>query len=357
MTKVLSISFLLITTIYLVSCMCKCDLLPAVGNWAKVSELPFKGRSEVVSFTIGNFAYLGSGMDSSKKYLGDFWKYDPVENIWEQVASLPAGAERCSAVGLSIGNIGICGTGFNGSDYLSDFYRFDPSVNTWSKINSEFPGKARSEAVAFGIGDSGYIGTGYDGKNALADFYRYNTTDDSWTPVPFNGEARYSSIVLVYNKKAYLVTGTNGNTLTSEFLVFDPGRTSDNWSPLHSITNASSDAFDDAYTTIIRMNGAAFVIGDRAYISTGEDEDIFNNHTWEYDFPTDLWVEKTPFEGPSLSGAVGFSINNHGYLLTGKNQQSSFPFRLGVSAKPGAESQRQLSQTFCHTASIPEPIA
>ena len=328
MTKAFPLLFLLVISMSFESCKPGgCDPgMMSVGNWTKVSELPLQGRSEAVSFTIGNFAYLGSGLDSTSGYLGDFWKFDPVKNSWEQVASLPNGAERCSAVGFSAGNIAICGTGFNGSNYLSDFYRFDPTLNTWSKINSAFPGKARSEAVAFSIGDSGYIGTGYDGKNALADFYQYHAPDDSWTAIPFNGAARYSSVVFVYNKRAYLATGTNGNTLVSEFLVFDPAKTSANWSPLQSITNASSDAFDDSYTTIIRKNGAAFVIGDQAYISTGEDAGDFNNNTWLYDFARDLWVEKTPFEGAPVTGAVGISINDHGYITTGKTGHSVSDF-------------------------------
>lgn len=292
------------------------------GNWAKVSELPLKGRTEAVSFTIGNSAYLGSGIDSSGRYLGDFWKFDAATNTWEQVAGLPSGEERASAVGFSIANVGICGTGFNGSNYLSDFYRFDTQANTWTKINSQFPGEARSEAVAFSIGDSGYVGTGFDGKNPLGDFYKYNITEDSWMTIPYNGEAKYSSVVFVYNRRAYLVTGTNGEELVSEFLVFDPSNISSVWSRMNAITNASPDAFDDAYLTIMRKNGAAFVIGDHAFISTGENSDIFNDHTWLYDFASDLWAEQTPFEGMPVTGAVGISVNNHGYIATGKKQLS-----------------------------------
>jgi N-acetylneuraminic acid mutarotase len=292
------------------------------GNWVKVSQLPLNGRAEAVSFTIGNNAYLGSGLDSTGHYLGDFWKFDPQTNIWEQLASLPPGAERSSAVGFSIANIGICGTGFNGSDYLNDFYLFDPETNTWTKINSSFPGEARSEAVAFSIGDSGYIGTGYDGTNALADFYKYDKSKNSWQVIPFNGQARYSAVAFEYNNMGYLVTGTNGDTLVSEFLVFDPLNNSAGWKRLNAITNASSDAFDDSYLTIVRKNSAAFVIGDRAYISTGETSGLFNDYTWEYDFASDLWTEKTPFEGTAVTGATGISVNNRGFLTTGKSQLS-----------------------------------
>jgi len=329
MKKASPLLFLLITSVSFVACKHKpgCNaMMMSEGNWVRLSDLLMKGRTEAVSFTIGNFAYLGSGLDSSNKYLGDFWKFDPLKNRWEQVASLPNGAERASAVGFSVANTAVCGTGFNGSNYLNDFYRFDPVANTWTKINSSFPGKARSEAVGFNIGDSGYIGTGYDGKNALVDFYQYHATDDSWKSIPFDGEARYSSVVFVYNKKAYLATGTNGNRLVSEFLVFDPSKSSANWTPLNAITNASSDAFDDSYISIMRKNGAAFVIGDRACISTGDDAGIPYTSTWLYDFATDLWVENTPFEGPPATGAIGISVNNRGFIATGKTQQSVSDF-------------------------------
>jgi N-acetylneuraminic acid mutarotase len=198
---------------------------------------------------------------------------------------------------------------------LKDFYLFDPVRNIWSKINSTFPGKARSEAVAFGIGSSGWVGTGFDGDSALADFFQYNVSNETWTSIPFNGEARYSSVAFVHDNKAYLATGTNGNTLVSEFLEFDPGKMSANWSKRIRF-NASLDA-DDSYTTIMRQNGAAFLIGDRAYIKMGTIRFPLFLHL-EHDFPTDLWIEKL-FKGPSVTGAVGISVNNHGFIATGEN--------------------------------------
>ncbi len=55
------------------------------------------------------------------------------------------------------------------------------------------------------------------------------------------------------------------------------------------------------------------LLRDYAYISTGENISINNTDTWQYTFPnatTDLWTEKTPFEGPPTTGAVGFSLSS-----------------------------------------------
>jgi N-acetylneuraminic acid mutarotase len=302
-----------------ISCDPKCcQLGMGSGNWAKRSRMIDVERSEAISFTIGQFTYVGTGLDGQNNSLGDFWKYDQVSDSWIQVTSLPSGSERSSAVGFSVDGYGICGTGYNGSEYLDDFYRFNPVANEWTKINSTFPGKPRSEAVAFGIGHSGYIGTGFDGTHPLADFYQYDLTTDQWTSLPFGGKPRYSSAIMVINDKAYLVTGTNGVSLMTDMWVFDPAISDSNWKSLNAIINSSAQAFDDSYTTIARSNCAAFVMGNKGYISTGQWYDTLINYTWEYDFTRDLWIEKTPFEGPVTAGATGFSINNRGYLLTGK---------------------------------------
>jgi N-acetylneuraminic acid mutarotase len=269
-------------------------------------------------FTIGDNAFLGTGWDGLNKRYGDFWEYDAVNDIWTQAGSLPQGAERSSAVAFSAAGKGYVGTGYDGFQYLSDFYQYDPGTNDWTRIN-DFPYGARYEAVAFGIGDFGYLGTGFDGNNALKDFYRYDPSTDSWSDIGFSGNKRYGATAFIYNNKAYLVTGINSGTEVNDFWVFDPSLSSQNWKELNHISNYSSDAFDDGYTNILRNNAASFVIGDKAYISTGENSGVNYTFTWEYDFATDLWTEKSPFEGPATTGAVGFNVMGRGYIATGRS--------------------------------------
>ena len=103
------------------------------------------------------------------------------------------------------------------------------------------------------------------------------------------------------------------------------------WAELRNISNTSTDAYDDAYTTIVRWNGSAFVGTSQgkpyAYISTGENISS-NLTTWQYTFPDgtvngDLWTEKSPFEGPPTTGAVGFTLTSTtgggGYIATGRS--------------------------------------
>jgi len=306
---------------------CTKSNIPATqsGNWVTESQLNGPARSEAVSFVIGNFAYVGTGWDGLNTRYSDFWKYDPVNNIWSQVNGMPDSAARSSAIAFTAAGNGYVGTGYDGYLYKKDFYEFNPDSNAWYR-RADFAGGARYEAVAFGIGNFGYAGTGFDGSNAQKDFYKYDPSSDTWTDIGFSGNKRYGAVTFIYNSKAYLVTGINSGTQVNDFWVFDPAASSANWTELRHITNYSTESYDDSYTNIVRNNASAFVIDSKAYLSTGENG-IYLTSTWQYDITNDLWYEKTPFEGPATSGAVGFNVTNLGYISTGR----SSPGQAGAS--------------------------
>ena len=299
------------------------------GNWVTESQLNGPARSEAVSFVINNFAYLGTGWDGLNTRYNDFWRFDPINNVWSQVSSMPLGTERSSGFAFATNNKGYVGTGYNGFSYLKDFYEFDPVLNAWVQ-KTDFLGGIRYEAAAFGLNNLGYAGTGFDGNNALKDFYQYDPSQDKWVDIGFSGNKRYGAVTFTYQNKAYLVTGVNSGVMQTDFWVYNPASDTAKWSELNHISNFTDQAFDDLYTTIARWNGAAFVIGDKAYISTGENG-IYYTYTWEYTFATDLWAAKTPFVGPATTGAVGFSLSSTsgggGYVGTGR----SSPGQAGAS--------------------------
>ena len=114
------------------------------------------------------------------------------------------------------------------------------------------------------------------------------------------------------------------------------------WHRLRDIYNTSPSTYDDGYTNIIRRNAAAFTIlgqpdGDKGYITLGSNNGSDVTFTWEYDFASDLWTEKTPYEGTARTGAVGFSLignvpaiagaaSSRGFISTGLNQGSTAGF-------------------------------
>jgi len=288
-----------------------------IGNWLNKSSLDGVARSEAVSFVIGDSAYLATGYDGTVR-LNDMWRYDATADSWVQRASLPGDA-RNSAVAFSTSTKGYITTGYNGLVKLKDTWEFNPSTNTWTQ-KKDFGGSARIDAVAFGIADKGYVSTGNDG-NALKDLWQYDPAGDTWTQkVSMGGGKREGAVAFVYKNQAYITTGTNNGITVNDLWVYDAA--TDKWASKNAISNVSTDTFDDSYN-IVRSNAAAFVMGDYAYVCTGENGSILKT-VWEYNFATDRWAQKTDWEATERTGAVGFSIKSRGFLGTGRNSTLRF---------------------------------
>ncbi|MEO8764264.1 MAG: kelch repeat-containing protein [Ginsengibacter sp.] len=302
----------------IVSCSKSSTSATVTGNWISKSSFDGVARSEAVSFVINDTAYIGTGFDGNVR-LNDIWEYDAVKDFWIQKADLP-GAPRNSAIAFAVLGKGYVGTGFDGVDKLKDMWEYDPVANSWNQKN-DFAGSARYDAVGFGILDKGYISTGFDG-NYLKDFWEYDAAEDSWTLQPgFGGSKRMGAVAFVHDNKAYICTGANNGTAVNDFWEYDPSTTT--WTQKRQIANISTDTYDDTYTDIIRSNAVAFIVGDKAYLTTGENGSQLST-VWEYDFVNDLWAQKQAFEGSARTGAVAFSVGLGGFVATGRSSTSPF---------------------------------
>ena len=291
------------------------------GNWLKRSEFDGNARTGAASFVIGDTAYLGTGYDGTNRYV-DFWAYDPVQNFWTQHAQFP-GSARNSAVGFSIGTFGYIATGYDGLNMLGDTYQFSQASNSWTR-KADFAGTPRYGAVAFGIGTNGYICSGFDG-GYTKDLWQFSPTtgaNGTWVQkVSLGGSKRSGAIAWVYNNKGYVLTGINNGVEVYDFWSYDPSTST--WTQLRDISNTSTDSYDDDYTDIVRDNGVGMVIGTKGYVAVGENG-AYTKKTWEYDFPTDLWVRKTPYERQQRIGAVSFSLLGRAFVATGQNSTYYF---------------------------------
>jgi len=310
---------------------CKKDKLDSedlIGNWIQKSDFEGVPRSEAVAFCIGNKGYLATGYDGEDR-LNDLWQYDPDKDFWVQKASLP-GKARSGAIGFGTDSKGYIGTGYDGNEKLSDFWEYDPVSNTWVQ-KANFAGTPRYAAIGLAINNLGYVGTGYDGS-VLKDFWQYNPQTDQWIQkVSVGGSKRRDALAFAINGKVYIAAGVNNGEYVDDFWEYDP--ISDIWLKLRDISDASDDDFDDEYK-ITRTNAVAFTINDKAYIATAG-EGTVGNDVWEYDPLYDLWEEKASFEGSARIESAAFSINNQGYIITGRN--SSYYFDDMWTFKPDDE--------------------
>ncbi|MDP4257211.1 MAG: kelch repeat-containing protein [Bacteroidota bacterium] len=316
------------------------------GNW--VSRAIFKGvpMAYGASFVVDNIAYVGTGYNPTtpNTRLASMFKYTPspintsaptgydsAYGGWSQVADF-AGGGRSNAVGFSIGALGYLGSGTpDGFTPLSDFYSYNPTANQWTKIDNMGTGGQvfpRVDAVSFSFDTTGYVLTGTDYNYYFGDVWKYSPATGHWsqeTDMP--GSKRSQAATWMYKGNGYLLTGftpgsqwTAGGNACYDFWKFNPA--THIWTRLRDIYNTNaSQTYDDGYTNIVRYHAAAFTIlgtasGDKGYITTGANG-VPYNYTWEYDFATDLWTQKTPYEGSARQGAVGFTVLNRGFVTTG----------------------------------------
>jgi N-acetylneuraminic acid mutarotase len=336
------------------------------GDW--VSRASFAGiaMGEGASFDINNIAYVGTGinpltpnfkLNAMYKYTAapianSVYGYDSAYGSWAQIAPFP-GQARSNAVGFTIGNTGYLGSGLasDGVTPLADFYSYNPGANTWTEIDSISDADStypRLDAVAFSFDTTAYVLTGTNDYYYFVDVWRYSPTTNTWIRQhAFPGSQRSGAVSFVHQGLGYIVTGyTPGSkwaagTSCYDFWVFTPmsDTSTISWRRLRDIYNTSPQTYDDGYTSIVRRNGASFMIlgqpdGDKAYISTGSYNGSDLTATWEYDFTTDLWTEKAPYKGAARIGAVGLTLvgnappitgtsTTRGFIATGLNQGAS----------------------------------
>lgn len=297
------------------------------GNWVKAATFGGDARGYAVAFTIGNYAYVGtgngSGSTSDNKSMSDFWEFDG--NSWTQVASMPKGRYQASSFVANNKAYVVGGRYYDtyGTvSVLNDMYSYDPTSNSWTS-ETAFPGTARARAVAFSLNNVGFYGTGEDiDNNRMADFFKYDPSAKTWSSITsLPGDKRAGASVFILNSKAYIVAGQTNTGLASDFYDFD-GTT---WGTLRSIANINtSESYDDDYTDIQRYDGTAFVIDGVPYLTTGSISGTATQKTWAYKSSNDTWYRKTPYVGRGVAryGAISFVLNNVGYVGLGTNGSS-----------------------------------
>ena len=129
----------------------------------------------------------------------------------------------------------------------------------------------------------------------------------------FEGMPRGSAVSFVIGDKAYVGLGYNDDDDTND------GYMKDFW-----VYSSSTDRWDRIadFPGNGRVAAVGFAVNGKGYVGTGYDGDNKLKDFWEYDPTTNTWTQKDNFMGNARYKAVGFSINNYGYIGTGYGDDS-----------------------------------
>jgi PKD repeat protein len=178
--------------------------------------------------------------------------------------------------------------------------------NSWTR-KANFPGAGRYNMLGFVINDKAYIGTGSNGGTYSSEIFMYTATNNTWQQLQdFPGGGRWSPVMFSVNGKGYLCLGFDNNAnLRRDVWEFDPGLKT--WTQKANFPGSG------------RYGISAFVIDNKAYLPGGSinQGNTYLNELWCYDPSTDSWSQKSSMPTDHSTGQVSFTIGNKGFVGTG----------------------------------------
>ncbi|UKN02434.1 T9SS type A sorting domain-containing protein [Paracrocinitomix mangrovi] len=323
------------------------------NDWDK--RAPFLGgkRTQAIGFSIGDFGYLGSGVDTAEMTHNDLWKFDPALNLWTQVASMPASTRRCASA-ITIDDKAYVGLGADSASswagtILNDWWQYDAVGNSWTQktaypggynyINTYY-GPGVYYATAFSLNGKGYVCGGKMGGDLYAaDLWEYDPILDTWTRMAdFPGLDRYQLSSFALEGKGYVGMGVDHDLYNKDWWQYDPN--TDTWVEVSSLPGVE------------RGSASTFVIGQRGFVVFGSDGG-YKDELWEYNPFTDSWQIRANFPGDGRKNGVAFTVGDSAYAGTGKGasgKRRSF-YRYYPLLPVGVE------ETFVDFKLFPNPTA
>ncbi|MBL7137376.1 MAG: hypothetical protein ISS17_01200, partial [Bacteroidales bacterium] len=199
------------------------DEVPAQESWVHRQGFNSPARLQTVGFSIGEKGYIATGTNGlSGNLLQDLQEYDPGSNSWSFKSNLPLPLR--GSVAFSIGRKAYITTGGGPYGLNYQLLEWDQGANAWSS-RAAFPsGKGRMAAVGVTMGNRGYVGTGFDlAERALNDLWEYDTYSNTWTQkAPLPGVGRAYATAFALHDKIYIGLGNNGSAYLKDWWEYTP---------------------------------------------------------------------------------------------------------------------------------------
>lgn len=295
-------------------------LVGQYNTWTKKNDFIAGKRERAVAFSIGNYGYVSTGIDTAEILLKDLWQYDPNTDTWNQKADLPGPARR-DAVAFSVNGKGYVGTGIDNAsalvgNKLKDIWEYDPTLNTWIQ-KADFPGSGGNGiyfATAFSADNKGYVCGGKWGPNLYSSqLWEYKPSSDQWIQrANFPGGVRYQLSSFSIENQGYVGLGANQDIYKKDFYRYNPG--SNQWTQIADFIGSE------------RGGACSFTINHRGFICLGTNGGLLGDLN-EYNPELDEWEVRCAYGRSERKNAVAFVVNERVFVGLGKGysgKKSSF---------------------------------
>ena len=161
----------------------------ALNTWSQKDDLPSVSRHHPYQFGIGDYVYTGLGHGNG--IFNDWFRYDIAEETWTEVATLPAEG-RVAGTQFSYNGLGyvLSGDGDNhGSMDTGEFWSYDPVTDIWDELPPH-PGASRWAPASFIIDGEVYIINGTSFSVYIREIYKFDLNAVLSTPELTNSTTR-----------------------------------------------------------------------------------------------------------------------------------------------------------------------
>lgn len=181
--------------------------------------------------------------------------------------------------------------------------------DTWQQMDS-VNGPSKGSCAAFVIDGEGYVIGGLDDFGFKRKMYSYNPLQNDWDDelslggTNGSGLDRASATSFSINGKGYVCLG-QGQTNPYFKDLWEYNEETQSWTQ-------KADFIGSA-----RRQAIGFAIDDFGYVGTGQDASGLRNDFYKYDPLTNTWEQLNDFPGTPRRQAVGFAMGGEGYVGTG----------------------------------------
>ncbi len=285
--------------------------------WTRMADFTGEARG-AAWFTVGEAAYVVSGLENDSAPGSKCWKYDGTSNTWSRKADFP-GTPFIEGAGFAIGTMGYVGLGGDNNlanlGYIGDLWQYDTLRDTWTK-KTPFPGTSRASVAATVIGNKAYIFGGGQWRvpGTAAELWEYDPAADAWTQkADCPGGERGMPIAFAVGSKGYFGLGKlNDPAGRQDFFEYDPE--ADTWT-----RKADYPGIARAYAIGISAGSKGYVGMGIGYLPSAPAAKVSAKDLWEYDPAQNAWTQKPDLEGKARSMAIGFALRSKIYFGLGSS--------------------------------------